>query len=109
MDFFSKANLHELLNELLVESKESEDDAVITENLNGNSDSTPLANSTSSSISLGDIRKLISTSAKVKSTPSLNKRLPLSLKQASMARLVASLESVSSIDFRKQVYLLKIT
>ena len=42
----TKDNLHELSNELIFESKESEENAVVTEDLIENNDSTVLVNST---------------------------------------------------------------
>ena len=78
---FTKSNLYELLNELIVESNESEDNAVVTEDVIDNNDSTLLVNSTTiNKINSRDIRKLISTHVKGNSTPSSTKRLSLNLK-----------------------------
>ena len=53
---FTKANLDEFLNELIVVGKESEDNDVVTEDVIYNIDSTLLVNSTTANkINLGDI------------------------------------------------------
>ena len=64
---FTKANLHELLSDLLEDTRESENDDIVIEDKNevNDSDSVLLVNATSaSSITPGEIRKLLSTPAK---------------------------------------------
>ena len=62
--------MHELLNELIVESNGSENYSVITKDMHSSNDFTLLVNSiTASNINPGDIRKSMSTPAKGKSTP----------------------------------------
>ena len=72
---FTKANLCELVNELIVESNECEDNDVVAEDAIGNNGSTLLFNSiTANNINHGDIRKLFSNPSKVNSTPSSIKK-----------------------------------
>ena len=55
---FTKANFYELLNESIVESNESEDDDIVSEDAIGNNDYDLLVNSTTANnINPGDIRK----------------------------------------------------
>ena len=62
---FTKANLYELLNELIVESNESEDASIVAENEIDNNESTFLVNSRiASKLNPGDMRKLLSTPIK---------------------------------------------
>ena len=73
---FTKANLHELLNELIVESNEYEDDSVATEDVIDNNDYTLLFNSTTSNkINPGDIIKLMSTPSNGYPPPSSTKNI----------------------------------
>ena len=66
---FTIAHVHELLNELMSEHSLSEHNEVAATKDDPDSESTLLVNSTSAnSVRLGDIRKLISTSDKSKST-----------------------------------------
>ena len=68
---FTKANLTELLSELIVESHELEDSPFASENVEDNKESTLLVNSTTASkLNPGDIRKLLSTPAKSSQSPS---------------------------------------
>ena len=67
---FTEANLHELLNGLIVESNESEENAAVPEDTMYNNDSTSLVNSiTAYVINPGNIRKLIYPPTKGNSTP----------------------------------------
>ena len=62
---FTKANLYELLNELIVESNESEDASIVAENEIDNNEFALLVNSiTASKLNPGDIRKSLSTPIK---------------------------------------------
>ena len=57
---FTKANLHELLNDSIVKSNESKDASIVAENSIDDNESTLLVNSTTSSeLNPGDIRKLL--------------------------------------------------
>ena len=68
---FTKANLRELLNELIVESHESEDASIVSENAIDDNESTLLVNSTiSSKLNPRDIRKLLYTPIKGNMHPS---------------------------------------
>ena len=68
---FTKANLHELLHELIVESNQSEDDDSVTEDTEEKNDSTFLVNSAiSNKFNPGDIRKLLPAFNTGTSTPS---------------------------------------
>ena len=57
---FSKANLHYLLNKLIVESNEEGNDPVVTEDIPDNNESILLVNSTiTNKLNPGDIMKLL--------------------------------------------------
>ena len=73
---FTKANLHEHLNEFIVEINKSEDHVVVTEDVIDNNDSTLLVNSTTENkINPGDIRELMSTPSKGNHSPSSTKKI----------------------------------
>ena len=68
---YIKANLHELLNKLIVESHELEDASIVAGNAIDENECTLLLNSTTSSkLNPGDIRKLLSTPIKGNPPPS---------------------------------------
>ena len=74
---FTKANLHELLNELIVERNESEDNIVVTEDVIDNNESISLVNSTTADkINPGDIRNLMYTLVRLNLPLRQLKRLP---------------------------------
>ena len=73
---FTKANLRELLNELLVESNEAGNDAFIAEDVPGSNESTLLLNSTAANkLNPGNIKKDMSIPGKGKSAPSPTKNI----------------------------------
>ena len=70
-----KAKLHELLHELIVESNQSEENAIVTEDAEDDYDSILLVNSeTANNVNPEDISKLFST-------PSMGTTTPLSTKK----------------------------
>ena len=67
---FNKANRHELLNELIVESNGAVNDAFITEDVPDNNESALLVNSTTANkLNPRDIKKILSISGKGQSAP----------------------------------------
>ena len=62
---FTKSNIHEILNDLIAESNESQDASIVSENVIDNNESNVLVNSkTSRKLNPGRTRKLLSTPIK---------------------------------------------
>ena len=73
---FTKSNLHRSLHKLIVESNESEYNAVDAEDAEENNDSTLFFNSkTANKVNPGDMRNSLSVPSKGNSTPSPTKKI----------------------------------
>ena len=81
---FTKANLHKLLKELIVEGHESEDASIVSENAINNNESTLLVNlKIATKLNLRDVRKSLSNPIKSNPHP-----FPLSGKNISYKTVV---------------------
>ena len=101
---FTKANLNEILNELIVESNESQDASNVAKNVIDNNESTLLVNSTTAiKHNPGDIRKLLTIPIKGSPLlyPSSTKKIACKKESNDNGKSIQKLESMSSVNYPK--------